>query len=355
MKEDKLSLGIDTSNYKTSVAVVDRDGKILFNHQEFLDVKHGERGLRQSDAFFQHVNRLPEPLESALAEYREQIGIVAVSTRPRPVEGSYMPVFMAGYGYAKAVAAALGVDVKEFSHQEGHIEAVKHYSALKDSKSPLICFHFSGGTTEALFVGEDGSIEIVGGSKDIAYGQVLDRVGVALGFDFPCGQALDEIACKHFGHIAGCENDGECKNQGTKTIKNSTLTKVKVNDCYVNLSGIDTQARRYLEGLGNAEFDSASKPRIASEDNLGEKEIALIIELFQRLGESILTMSTQLAKKYEIKDFIYAGGVSSSKFIRKYLTENMPGSYRIVFGEPALSSDNAVGIALLGGKSIWDN
>ncbi len=355
MKEDKLSLGIDTSNYKTSVAVVDRNGKILFNHQEFLDVKHGERGLRQSDAFFQHVNKLPEPLEAALEGYREQIGIVAVSTRPRPVEGSYMPVFMAGYGYARALAAALGTQIKEFSHQEGHIEAVKHYSALKDSKSPLICFHFSGGTTEALLVGDDGTIEIVGGSKDIAYGQVLDRVGVVLGFDFPCGQALDEIACKNFWHITECVNDEECKNQVIKLARNGVLTKVKVNDCYVNLSGIDTQARRYLESLANTEFDETNGQKVVSKNNLSEKEKSLIIELFQRLAESILTMSTQLSEKYGIKDFIYAGGVSSSKFIRSYLTENMPKDYRIVFGEPALSSDNAVGIALLGGKDIWNN
>ena len=61
MERELLSLGIDTSNYKTSLAVVDKTGEVLFNYQKFLDVKPGEKGLRQSEAFFQHVQKLPEP------------------------------------------------------------------------------------------------------------------------------------------------------------------------------------------------------------------------------------------------------------------------------------------------------
>lgn len=175
MSNKLLSMGIDTSNYKTSLAVVDADGQVLFNYQEFLDVKQGERGLRQSEAFFQHVQKLPDAIEKALSdkEVRENIGAISVSARPRPVVGSYMPVFTAGQGYARALAAAFCLPLQEFSHQEGHIEAIRHYSPLKDT-APLICFHFSGGTTEALLLNEDGKLEIVGGSKDIAYGQVLD-------------------------------------------------------------------------------------------------------------------------------------------------------------------------------------
>ena len=94
MQSELLSLGIDTSNYKTSVAVVDCSGKVLFNHQEYLEVKKGERGLRQSEAFFQHVQRLPDAIQKALSDFaiRENIGAVSFSTRPRPIEGSYMPV-----------------------------------------------------------------------------------------------------------------------------------------------------------------------------------------------------------------------------------------------------------------------
>ncbi len=314
-----FSLGIDTSNYKTSVAVTDREGNILYNHQEFLVVKRGERGLRQSEALFQHVQRLPHILSEALAndEIRQNIGAVAVSSRPRPVEGSYMPVFTVGTGYGKTVASALNVPLYEFSHQEGHIEAVKHYSHMKDVDK-LICFHFSGGTTEALLVDEkDHGFLVAGGSKDLAYGQVLDRVGVSMGLDFPCGEALDNIAVEN-------ENKGK--------MDKSMLSKIKVNDCYVNLSGIETQCQR---SIGKCSGDE------------------LINLLFYRLAQSITEMTRQLAEKYKINNFIYAGGVSGSKFIRKFLACNLGSGINTEFGDPKLSSDNAVGTALLGGKKIW--
>lgn len=311
-----LSLGIDTSNYKTSVAIVDREGNILFNHRKLLEVKNGERGLRQSEALFQHVQRLPEVLSEALSDetIRKSIGTVAVSSRPRPVEGSYMPVFTAGAGYGRAVASALGVPLQEFSHQEGHIEAVKFYSDMSD-EDRLICFHFSGGTTEAVLVDKTKNIfEIVGGSRDLAFGQVIDRVGVALGHSFPCGEALDPIAL-------GC-------NKTDKTL----LSKIKVQDAFVNLSGIETQCRRLV---GKAQ------------------DSVLVNTLFYRLSESVAEMTNQLNKKYNISNFLYAGGVSCSSFMRKYLAANLPSNIKTAFGAPELSSDNAVGTALLGGKIIW--
>ena len=145
-----LSLGIDTSNYKTSVALVNSYGEILYNYQKFLDVKDGALGLRQQEAFFQHVQKLPEPLTEVLSEFRDRIGIVSASSRPRPVKGSYMPVFTAGTGQAKTIATALGVPYKEYSHQEGHFEAIRFYSPYGDV-NPQIFFHFSGGLKKHEF------------------------------------------------------------------------------------------------------------------------------------------------------------------------------------------------------------
>lgn len=317
-----LSLGIDTSNYKTSAAVVDERGNILFNHQQLLKVKQGERGLRQSEALFQHVQNLPPVLEELFNQpmedgsfLRDNIGAVSVSTKPRPVEGSYMPVFTAGQGYARAVSSALGVPLFEVSHQEGHIEAIRYYSELRNI-CPLICFHFSGGTTEAVLVNDDG-MKIVGGSRDLAYGQVLDRIGVAMGLAFPAGAAMDEIACAGRKHSA-------------------VFTKIKVMDGYVNLSGIETQGQRYLaesDGTYNAEN--------------------LLDDLFEKLSQSVCDMTAQLSAKYNIQNFIYAGGVSCSQYMRRYLSEHLEPKIHTAFGSSALSSDNAVGVALLGGKNIW--
>ena len=52
-----LALGLDTSNYTTTVAVF--DGSDGMNCGKLLEVRTGELGLRQSDALFQHVRNLP--------------------------------------------------------------------------------------------------------------------------------------------------------------------------------------------------------------------------------------------------------------------------------------------------------
>ena len=310
------SLGIDTSNYKTSVALVDCDGKILFNAGKFLEVRKGERGLRQSDALFQHVKQLPDLLKELFSDssLKEKIGCISVSSRPRPIEGSYMPVFLAGLSTAKALSYALNVPLFEFSHQEGHIEAIRFYT-YKDDNCPYVCFHFSGGTTEAILRDKNSiyNFNIVGGSRDLSYGQLFDRTGVAMGLDFPCGQQLDKLALS-------------CKTPS------NVLTKIRAREGYVNLSGIETQVSRALH----------------SEDNL-----SLVGELFLKSAASIADITKQIAAKYNISDFIYAGGVSSSKYIRTYLSDKLGCDFNLIFGNPALSSDNAVGTALLGGLKIW--
>lgn len=308
-------LGIDTSNYKTSVAIVDSEGKIICNLQKYLNVKKGERGLRQSDALFQHVMNLPKLIEEAFSKLPNdcKIECVSVSSRPRPVEGSYMPVFNAGITVGSAIASSHRISLYTFSHQEGHIKAVKHYSKMKDT-TRFISFHFSGGTTEALLV-DNGKIKIIGGSKDLAYGQVIDRTGVYLGLDFPCGMELDR-----WPHLDVPKKDNQ-------------LPIIKSNDGFVNLSGIETKVKRLIES-----------------DAIDEK--LLVSMLFDRISKSIKDICNDINKKYQIKDFIFAGGVSSSEKIRSYLRENLTG-YNLVFGDPSLSSDNAVGIALLGGNEIW--
>ena len=308
--EKDLILGIDTSNYRTSVALVDLEGSIVYNYRELLKVPEGERGLRQSEAFFQHVNRLPGPIADVM-EYRERIRGISVSTRPRPRDGSYMPCFLAGHVLAKELSSAMDLPLLEVSHQEGHVEAVKYYSELRD-KENVIFFHFSGGTTEAIFRGE-----IVGGTKDISYGQVLDRIGVKLCYAFPAGEALDSIALE-----AGTVTD--------------LLTPIKVNDAYINLSGIEAQAMRTLD---DTDFDL-------------EHTTGLIREVFDRLADSIIKMSRQLSDKYGTKGLIFSGGVASSEYIKDKIQRELGNEYTLVFGPPELSGDNACGTALLMLKHI---
>ena len=196
-------LGIDTSNYTTSLALVSDDGFV--QTRRILEVKKGECGLRQSDALFLHTVDLPELFPAVFAEYRERFGVdakvdaVAYSAYPRDVAGSYMPCFLAGQSAASAVASALGVPLMRFSHQAGHImAALKTCGAEEKMGEEFFALHLSGGTTELVHAKKDDEIgfsaEIVGDTADISAGQLVDRAGVMLGLKFPCGGELEKLA-----------------------------------------------------------------------------------------------------------------------------------------------------------------
>ena len=312
-----IYLGIDTSNYRTSVSAVDAEGNVLFQKAVLLDVAHGERGLRQSDVFFKHSNRLPEYIRELLSDIEiNSIVAVGVSERPRRVEGSYMPCFMAGVNAANILGTALDVPVYGFSHQEGHAAAILGIVQHEES----LFFHLSGGTTEALLCRPDDSgysMEIIGGTLDISIGQLLDRFGVAMGMPFPSGQYLDDMA------YAALESSGFDAKRLSKT---GVMPKLKIKDGYFNLSGAETRLMNYADSYSG-----------------DEKEAALVIaELFISISKLLADEASILSDAYRIKDIYMAGGVASSRTVRKLLSEK-----RIRFGSPELSGDNAVGISLL--------
>ncbi len=309
MSLEKLFLGIDTSCYTTSVAA-ELCGQMI-SLKKPLEVRSGECGLRQSEAFFQHSKNLPvlfEELKKQIKSAGYDEVVVSVSSKPRSVEGSYMPVFTAGHGYARALAAMLDAKLVETSHQDGHIMAAM-YSCKKYSimDSPFLTYHISGGTTELLLtekVGGEFNCKIVGGTKDLPAGQFIDRIGVKLGYDFPCGKYMDYSACEY--------TDDKPK------VKNC------VQDGYINFSGEETRYERMI----GADCDN---------DYIAYCTMKCIADSLKK--------SVELAKsKYNIKNVLMVGGVSSSGFIRKQF-EDMPG---VFFAEPELCTDNAAGICILG-------
>ena len=300
-------LGIDTSNYTTSLAAV-RDGVPLFNLKAPLPVKEGECGLRQSEALFAHVKNIPLLFDMArplLA--KEKILAVGVSEKPRNIEGSYMPCFLAGVSAAEAVAATQGVPLYRFSHQCGHLRAAllsAKMDALTDN--PFGAFHVSGGTTEMLLVApaENGfTTTIVGGTLDLNAGQLIDRTGVMLGLSFPAGPSLEALAATYEGKIP--------------------QKPVKTENGYVHFSGVENQASALFSAEGNR-----------------EKTAAFVQD---HIARTIVAMSRDLRREHALP-IVYAGGVMSNAYIRSFIEGSLSDVH---FAEPALSADNAVGIAAL--------
>ena len=301
-------IGVDTSNYTTSIGIVDTDGNILANIKKLLPVADGECGLRQSDAVFAHIKNLPFVLEEAnKVLLGREILAIGYSARPRNVDGSYMPCFLCGHDVALAIGVGRDVPIYSFSHQCGHVSAaLTSADAWKLSNSRFVAFHVSGGTTEVLLCSADNdgfTAEIIGGTKDISAGQAIDRTGVMLGMSFPCGAELEKAASEFCGKI--------CK------------PKISVKDGYCNLSGLQNLASKLYSECG----DKA-------------KTGAFVLDF---VASTLLKMATDAREKYGELPIVFAGGVMSNMMIRKKLSTLS----NIHFAEPALSTDNAVGIAIL--------
>ena len=354
-----LALGIDTSNYKTSIALIDKDNNIIYDDRRLLRVPEGSKGLRQQEAFFQHVKRLPNMIGIMLdniREMNESIEIVSVSDKPRNVEGSYMPCFEAGVSIAKTISSSYNVPLVKYSHQEGHIAAGRIFTPLNNEEE-FIAFHFSGGTTEALRVHqrkkEPSVIEIVGGSKDISFGQLIDRIGVSLGLPFPAGEELDYGALRcSSGKTVFNSNGNKLRGvkgfnfDSTNVLKDLSIDtskfKIKCNDSYINLSGVETSVLRYIESLDLKDGSSHSI----------KDEIALA--LMTEISKGILSLTKNISSDTGIKNFLFVGGVSASSYIRSFIEKEVGElGLNISFASPELSSDNAIGTAILGGESIW--
>ena len=311
-----LFLGIDTSNYTTSAALADGEGRILLNKKLPLPVREGERGLRQSDAVFHHVKNLPEAARavrdtlSALED--PSLTAVGVSSVPRDAEGSYMPCFLAGVSAAEMAAGSMGVPLYRFSHQAGHVMAAVSSVCASGGETwaawletPFLAFHVSGGTTDLLLAEPDEErvfrITQIGGSKDLNGGQTVDRTGVRMGMAFPCGAEMDRTALTFAGSFP--------------------VARVSVEGTFCCLSGLENKASALWESTKDAAAVSA-----------------FVLDF---IGRTLALMTDNARERYGDLPVIYAGGVMSSLYIRRIL------SSRGAFADPAYSSDNAAGIACL--------
>ena len=301
-----IYLGIDTSNYTTSVCLYDSVSGEVISKRKLLPVKNGELGLRQSDAVFHHVQQLPGLFEEAFGEYTGQLKAIGVSYAPRTEEGSYMPCFTVGLTAASILSSVLKVPVYRFSHQQGHIAAALYsVDRLDLLHQKHIAFHVSGGTTEALLVnGADGFVttDIVAKTLDLNAGQLIDRVGVMLGLQFPCGKELETLALQ-------CD----------ETIK--VRPTLKGLDCC--LSGGQNIAEKYLK--------EGRSPEVVARFTM------------EFIAAAIVGMSQRISEEYGDLEFVYAGGVMSDSIIR----DELRSLHQCVFALPEFSSDNAAGTAVL--------
>lgn len=299
-------LGIDTSNYTTSAALFDTSDSTVRQFKKLLPVKKGELGLRQSDAVFHHTRQLPEIVKALFEDSGEATAAVGVSVRPRCIDGSYMPCFLCGEGLADSLGAVNGIPVYKTSHQVGHILAALWSAGRLDLvREKFIAFHVSGGTTDCLLVEPDDenviNVTELGTSLDLKAGQVVDRVGLMLGLDFPCGQKLEELAKKSGRRF------------GIKPV-------LKGGSCC--LSGVENKCGKMLDD-GESPEDTAAY-------------------CLQYICAAVDGMTRHALEEQGKLPVVFAGGVMSDRLIR----ERLESVFDCCFAEPEFSCDNAAGTAV---------
>lgn len=301
-----MFVGIDTSNYTTSLAIFD-GSKIVLNSRKLLTVKNGERGLRQSDAVFQHTVNIPE-LISQVSCNIDKVDAVSVSSRPRNVDKSYMPCFLVGVETGVAVSKFTNAQYFETSHQVGHILAALYsVNRLDLINDRFIAFHLSGGTTEALLVEPDREeiikASVIAKSLDLKAGQAVDRAGVLMGMQFPCGKEIDALSLK-------------------SNVDYRHKLSFKGLDC--SMSGVENKVKKMLE-CGT------------SKEDVSKFVITYISDTLCKMTDGVLS-------KFGDLPLVYAGGVMSNTLISKKIKEK----YNAYFAKPEHSCDNACGIAIYG-------
>lgn len=310
----EVILGIDTSCYTTSAALVDAaSGECVDYKLQMLLPQKNEKGLRQSTALFLHVKNLPNVISELMNGGEYSIKAVCVSQKPRPVEDSYMPVFEAGVCVASSVASALGVPLYTTTHQENHIMAASNGRFTE----PFIALHLSGGTTELTLATPNSTgfdIELLSATQDISFGKLIDRMGVDMGLDFPAGKHLEAIA------------NGKAER---------FVPPIKLYNANVSLSGAEKQ---FIDALANYPKEG------------------IAYGLFEYSGKLLEKWVSHWVEKTGIKTVLFAGGVASNKIIKNILqsSQKLKGT-ELCFAEPELCKDNAVGTAKIGQKFYMEN
>ena len=301
-------LGIDTSCYTTSCAIIDSDFHIVGEARKLLEVKSGERGLQQSNMVFQHTKTLPKLM---LELPQVPISGIGVSGFPRREENSYMPAFMVGLGQGETLSHMLNVPLHIFAHQENHILA-----ALRDLEhiptEPFLALHLSGGTTELVYCHYQGEgifeSHIIGGSKDLQGGQYVDRIGVAMGLPFPAGKHLESLALQ--------------------TTEYEPLPS-SMKDGWISFAGPCSAAMRRI----NETMSDMDKSNLAR-------------AVFTSMGNALEKMITYHIKEKPVHTLIAVGGVMSNSLLRKRMeTYCKRNRMTLHVAQPQYSVDNATGNA----------
>jgi N6-L-threonylcarbamoyladenine synthase len=328
-----LILGIETSCDETAAAVVE-DGKMILSSVVASQLAtHGKYGgVVPELASREHLRAIVPVVRLALEQAGknlDDLSAVAATEGPGLV-GS----LLVGITYAKSISLARRLPLIGVNHIEGHIHAVfLEASASGDCIAfPVLALVVSGGHTHLFDVREGCTYRLLGKTRDDAAGEAYDKVAKLLGFGYPGGPIIDQLAP-----------------HGNPNAVKFTSPKMKGNALDFSFSGLKTAVLRWVEQRDlSAEIESRRRLENPSQDDwlrLTPQATLDLLASFQRtVIDELLRRAAASAEQIGARTLIISGGVACNAGLRAAArSARLP--YPVFFPTPGLSTDNAAMIA----------
>ncbi len=182
----QICLGIESTAHTFGIGIVSSDGKILANAKDTYKPPAGY-GIKPIEAMEHHRNVKGKVLADALKQSRlkiEDIDLIAFSQGP-----GLPPCLKVGMEFAYGLAEQIKKPIIGVNHCIAHIEIGRLTTSCKD---PVVLY-VSGGNTQVLsFV--EGKYRCFGETQDVGVGNAIDKLGREMGFLFPAGPKIEELA-----------------------------------------------------------------------------------------------------------------------------------------------------------------
>src|ERR1700733_14596629 len=321
-------LGIASSCDETAAAVVEDGSRILSSSISSQMATHSRYGgVVPELASREHIRAIVPVVRAALEESAtrlEDLAAIAVTQGPGLV-GS----LLVGVTYAKALAISKALPLIAVNHIEGHIHSVLSQNPVE---LPALALIVSGGDTHLYEVLEGSAYRLLGKTRDDAAGEAFDKVAKLLGFGYPGGPVIDQLAPHGDPHAV-----------------KFTLARMKGNTLDFSFSGLKTAVLRWVQHHDlAAEIEARRGSKGASAQDrpalTPQPTLDLIASFQYTVIEELLRRAAACIEIIGARSLITSGGVASNVGLRAAARgAGLPCP--VFFPTPALSTDNAAMIA----------
>jgi N6-L-threonylcarbamoyladenine synthase len=319
------TLGIETSCDETAVAVLESDGRVLYNVISSQAAAHAPYlGIVPEIAARHHLEALPR----LLAEADRQVGLAGVElvavTRGPGLIGS----LLVGTCFASAYAWARGLPLLGVDHLEGHLVSPfleLDGSPAREPADPALTLVVSGGHS-SYFLLTGGTARPLNRTRDDAAGEVFDKIAAALGLGYPGGPVVDRLA----------ESGDPAR---------FAFTRPRIKDpsgaLDFSFSGLKTTVIRTAQGLTPVPLPDPARPPQAILD--------LLASFRRTMVDWMLAPLEELTSRHDPRVVAASGGVAGNRELRARLAEwGERHAIEVLLPPVALTTDNAAMIARAG-------